>query len=442
MSVDSGQMPGNFRLPLKHESSGFNESLAWLQDYRSSIDFSVDRIPFSESNEWAFDDERTFLGHRSKKFFAVRGYRHPGSDQKDSCQPLIDQPETGTQGFVVRWNGSSYDLLAQARTEPGNIGVVQIGPTIQATFSNYTTVHGGKRPKFLDWFHNPEAHRARVIIDTTQPELGTRFLKKWNRNIVIECSQLDDFCDPMFHWIRLEDFAKLMQSDHIVNNDARLVFGLLALERGQVIFDRPGDTSADAVTASIGSLASKSFQTFDELLNWRAAQQSPKIVGPETVALHSLAGWQIDDHEIGRQNNDSIAVQQFRVKAGDREVESWDQPLIASKSESSISLCYSDVDGCVQLLMQATTQIGNDNGPLLQPTYCQEDGSDSLLPEFLEKWLTPENQLEKTQIKGSDEGGAFFSMRQSIPADSHQGIPSREFAETLLLGDPGGRSGG
>ena len=87
------------------------EHLKWLQDCREQIEFSVEKIPFSHSKEWMFEDGNNCLVHRSGKFFSVRGYSQRGSAGENYSQPLIDQPETGTQGFVVRWQGSEYELF-------------------------------------------------------------------------------------------------------------------------------------------------------------------------------------------------------------------------------------------------------------------------------------------------------------------------------------------
>jgi hypothetical protein len=88
---------------------------------------------------------------------------------------------------------------------------------------DYTAVHNGKKQPFLDHFHYPERYGSRVILDTVQPELGSKFLKKWNRNIVLEAPTLSDYSHPMFRWVPLQALTQLMKLDHIVNNDARLV---------------------------------------------------------------------------------------------------------------------------------------------------------------------------------------------------------------------------
>ena len=49
-------------------------------------------------------------------------------------------------------NSKTNKYLLQAKAEPGNINKIQISPTVQATKSNYTRVHGGKEIPYLRYF--------------------------------------------------------------------------------------------------------------------------------------------------------------------------------------------------------------------------------------------------------------------------------------------------
>ena len=63
---------------------------------------------------------------------------------------------------------------------------IQLSPTVQATRSNYSQVHQGKRPNYVEYF----ADRARgtVLVDQLQTEQGSRFLRKQNRNMLVEAT--------------------------------------------------------------------------------------------------------------------------------------------------------------------------------------------------------------------------------------------------------------
>ena len=68
--------------------------------------------------------------------------------KKNWDQPIIVQKEIGILGILKKNN----KYLLQAKFEPGNINKIQISPTVQATKSNYTQVHGGKKVPFLNYF--------------------------------------------------------------------------------------------------------------------------------------------------------------------------------------------------------------------------------------------------------------------------------------------------
>ena len=67
-------------------------------------------------------------------------------------QPIINQPEVGYLGFITKSINGVLHFLSQAKIEPGNVNFVQISPTLQATRSNYSQVHKGKKPLFLEYF--------------------------------------------------------------------------------------------------------------------------------------------------------------------------------------------------------------------------------------------------------------------------------------------------
>ena len=56
---------------------------------------------------------------------------------------------------IAEHQNKSYASGLVNQMEPGNINKVQLSPTVQATKSNYTRVHGGKAIKYLNFFKNP-----------------------------------------------------------------------------------------------------------------------------------------------------------------------------------------------------------------------------------------------------------------------------------------------
>ncbi|HZV80721.1 MAG TPA: NDP-hexose 2,3-dehydratase family protein, partial [Geobacteraceae bacterium] len=104
---------------------------------------------------WLVDGETGDIRHESGRFFSLTGayvrHRTP-TGELEWDQPVIDQAEIGILGILAKKIGGVMHFCLQAKEEPGNINSVQLSPSVQATFSNYTRVHGGSSPAFLDYF--------------------------------------------------------------------------------------------------------------------------------------------------------------------------------------------------------------------------------------------------------------------------------------------------
>ena len=120
--------------------------LAWIKEQNNEVVSNIKQIPISELTGWSYLDDR--IRHNSGKFFSIDGIHietnYHNVPQWD--QPIINQPEIGFLGFIVKKFNGILHFLMQAKIEPGNINLVQLSPTLQATRSNYTRVHGGKSP--------------------------------------------------------------------------------------------------------------------------------------------------------------------------------------------------------------------------------------------------------------------------------------------------------
>ena len=131
-----------------------DEVINWVKDQNNQVLVEIKKIPFSELNFWDFDNDYSRLLHKTGKFFSIDGIRvntNWGNVQTWD-QPIINQPEIGYLGFITKEFNGVLHFLLQAKIEPGNINFVQLSPTLQATKSNYTQVHQGKSPAYLDYF--------------------------------------------------------------------------------------------------------------------------------------------------------------------------------------------------------------------------------------------------------------------------------------------------
>jgi len=212
----------------EYSSSYFSQ---WLKNQNKITVFENTIIPFSEMNSWYFDNGGN-IRHNSGKFFSIEGITVKvitEGEVKEWNQPIINQPEVGILGILCQKRFGILYFLLQAKIEPGNVNKIQMSPTVQATRSNFTQVHGGKKPPYLEYFMN--RNRYKVIVDQLQSEQGARFLKKRNRNMIIEIDEgelielPDNYC-----WLTLGQIKKRLKEDNIINMDTRTVLSCTQLQ--------------------------------------------------------------------------------------------------------------------------------------------------------------------------------------------------------------------
>ncbi|MBA4373281.1 MAG: hypothetical protein C0402_10540 [Thermodesulfovibrio sp.] len=186
-------------------------------------------IPLDRIDRWHMDPSTGNLAHDSGRFFSITGLRvrhRSTSDEITWDQPIIDQPEVGILGILAAKFCGVLHFCLQAKEEPGNINLIQLAPTVQATYSNYTQAHGGALPPCIEHFLNPP--KDRILFSKLQPEDGGRFLYKLNKNMVIsvEESKLPVLPDE-FIWLTLRQVAGLIRRDNLINSCARSVLACL-----------------------------------------------------------------------------------------------------------------------------------------------------------------------------------------------------------------------
>ena len=129
----------NFLISAIHKGYyiGTIEVLAWMKKLNNEVQSKIEQIPLCELRDWKYRDDR--VRHDSGKFFSIDGIRIETNyrDVRTWDQPIINQPEIGFLGFIVKKIQGVYHFLMQAKIEPGNLNVVQLSPTLQATRSNY-----------------------------------------------------------------------------------------------------------------------------------------------------------------------------------------------------------------------------------------------------------------------------------------------------------------
>ena len=201
----------------------------WIEARRSRPCLSARVIPLDGLQRWRIEPETENISHETGRFFTLTGlkvrHRFEGSEIEWD-QPIIDQPEVGILGILAKRFDGVLHFCLQAKEEPGNACGMQLSPTVQATYSNYSRAHGGALPPLVELFLSPPP--GGVLYAKLQTEDGGRFLYKSNRNMII---RLDDAAvvglPEGFIWLTLRQMARLMGRDNLVNACARSVLSSL-----------------------------------------------------------------------------------------------------------------------------------------------------------------------------------------------------------------------
>jgi dTDP-4-dehydro-6-deoxy-alpha-D-glucopyranose 2,3-dehydratase len=351
-----------------------NTLFSWLQSHRLSCDMEVEEIFWKTSQEWFMKDGD--LRHKSGGFFSITGVQAEGSRCTCLRQPIINQPETGILGFLARKHEGRMHMLVQAKPEPGNIGLVQAAPSVQATESNYKRLHNGKETPFLGYFLDLD--NVVVHSDSLQSEQGTRFLYKYNRNMIVEIPAdvvLDE--GDAYRWHPADELCASLAEDFQVNTDARSV---LATAPWAIFSPEGKPFDRWKGKGGIGEMLLNSYETEEN----NACSPDRVIAGKlcsirdaypftaKVISLSSFLGDMNDNGHVFSDPHGGFDVRHFRVRTSEREVDAWDQPLVASTGEGEAVLLAKEMNGVLHFLFSCRAEIGFREcfqyGPAIQNT--------------------------------------------------------------------------
>ena len=203
----------------------------WFNKKREESDMIVEEIGINDLDKWNIDKNSGNITHDSGGFFEVIGVKVSNTfdrevGKKGWTQPMIGKNPGGILGILMkRINGIPHYLL-QAKAEPGNIGKLQLSPTLQATTSNLLKAHGGIRPKFSEYFDEPK--NVKIIYAKWQSEDGGRFHLKSNYNMIVEVDVDEEFNIPdSFIWVTLYQIKQLLKIENFVGPHIRGIISYL-----------------------------------------------------------------------------------------------------------------------------------------------------------------------------------------------------------------------
>lgn len=403
------------------EEHSVENILQWIRKIKSEISVSVDLIPLNQMSKWEYDEQDGRIRHCSGKFFSIDGinvktnYGHKAYWE----QPIINQPEIGFLGILTQMHNGVLYFLLQAKIEPGNINFVQLSPTLQATKSNYTRVHQGKSPAFLEYFNG--TRNVTVLVDQLQSEQGARFFKKRNRNIIVEIPEDENVEIPdNFIWLTLRQIKKLMEYDNVVNMDTRTVISGINFGSYTSIVDLHETLKLMGVSLNLaqGQLYpilrnDAPLSNVESILSWMTALKSKYELNVERIPLKNVTGWTYDGKTISNDDNKYFTVIGTKVSIGNREVTSWEQPMIKPAQEGLIGFIIKKINGIYHFLVQAKVEIGCFDVLEIAPTVqCltgnyRENQNEYSVP-FIDFFLCPNNFKVIHKSLQSEEGGRFY----------------------------------
>lgn len=392
--------------------------LEWIKKRNQEILVKINPVAFRDLRSWSFDATTGNLQHDSGRFFSIEGI-HVVADngqRREWMQPIINQPEIGILGILTKEINGVLCFLLQAKIEPGNVNKVQLSPTLQATRSNYTQVHQGKKPRYIEYFQNKD--RSKIILDQLQSEQGARFLRKRNRNVVLYVDEDVPLGDD-FIWLTLGQIKALMRYDNIVNMDTRTVISGLGYYNylkklsandfnGFMQHHSVGPTGCDLF---ISELSISGYQSIDGILFWLSELKSRYELLVDRMPLSAVKDWHVGEFEIARPDRQFFRVLGVEVVIENREVTSWCQPLVEPMQEGICAFIYKRINGISHFLVQAKIECGNFDVVELAPTVQCLTGpykGESTVPYFVDYVLSNKYKRVLFDTKQSEEGGRFY----------------------------------
>ena len=396
------------------------DALTWLKEQNDKTVYKLSQVSLDYIDGWVKQDDA--IRHQSGKFFSIDGIRIQTNYGSVASweQPIINQPEIGFLGIIVKKINGIYHFLMQAKIEPGNINVVQLSPTLQATRSNYTRVHQGKAPLFLEYFNGGK--EVRILVDQLQSEQGARFLHKRNRNIIIEVGK-DEIQNPPsnFIWLTLKQLKEMLNHPNVVNMDTRTVISCiqfgnyserdLNLLTAANVFDNSGNLYESSLYSVLNN--DNHLHSIQDILHWITSLKFKYDLTVNTVPLNEVKNWEYDGVEIHHKDRKYFSVIGVKVEIGNREVVSWSQPMVKPAQGGIMGFLVKKINGIYHFLVQAKLEPGNFDVIEMAPTVqCltgnYRAGKNEYTIPYIEYFINPEPKNVWYAVNQSEEGGRFY----------------------------------
>ncbi len=398
------------------DKTEIDSALKWINDQNKAVEVSVKKVDFKKLDKWYFSKDHAKIAHETGKFFSIDGIRinTTWGNITEWDQPIINQPEIGFLGFIVKKINGVLHFLVQAKIEPGNVNYVQLSPTLQATRSNFQQAHQGRKPLYLEYFKN--ASKEEILIDQLQSEQGARFLKKRNRNIIIKIDG-DIEMHENFIWLTLGQLKSLMQIDNIVNMDTRTVISGISFgnyNKDILAFSTILSKEESYQNMFLKSTLSmdESLHSFEDIISFMTELKSTNDLDIKKIPLKDIRNWEITENQIRHIEKKYFKVIGVEVEIGNREVVKWSQPMVEPAQDGLCAFVCKKINGILHFAVQAKLECGNHDIFEFAPTIQTLTGGYKNTPKnslpFLDYVLSVDKKQKLFDTLQSEEGGRFY----------------------------------
>lgn len=408
MSIEVSDSSGFLASSMTLSTEETPDPDSFLKKRSTASEYRIEEIPLDALPDWRIDDR---ISHVSGRFFEIEGLSICTDFGPISrwCQPIINQPEIGILGILVKRINGVQHFLMQAKMEPGNSELVQYAATVQATPSNYERVHGGRSTPYLKYFL--EHSGRRILFDQLLSEHASWYLRKRNRNMIVEIPENEDISVASdFTWLTLGQLRKQLEQGSRVNMNARTVLsGISYAADGDLDSDNDLQDSFRLQIVESHKVG-RTDADISAAMTWLIDQKARFSLAVRRISLCDMGEWMLDAGSIRHRDDRSFRIVGLSIAATSREVDTWSQPMLEPKSGNVVALICQRRSGVLQFLVQAMVQPGLMDRLELAATVQMTMGnniSPGDFPPLAEYLDAPESWIRLRTVQ-SEDGGRFL----------------------------------
>ena len=361
----------------------------WLKKQKKNHKLKIKVIKLKDIDKWKIDNSKIY--HKTKKFFKIVGIKVlTNFNKKNWDQPMIVQNEVGILGIIKNTKTNKY--LLQSKVEPGNINKLQLAPTVQATKSNYSRVHGGKKVLYINYFL-----KSKKTIPSLQSEQGFRYLNKFNSNILLKTSKFIEI-KPEFYWFNKNEIKELIKIRNIINMDTLSVFSSFMTK---VKKDYP-------------------INSIRKIYDWVKINNKKFFMKTKIVDLIKLKDWTYNSTKIEHKKKKHFSIIGINASTNKREIKNWSQPIIKGKEMAFAGFIKAKFNNIEHYLCRYILKPGLKSGVISCTVntsdinnYSKNQTLNINEKYFIKKYFF--SQYSKKNIiydnTLSDEGGRFYQCQ-------------------------------